>query len=221
MANVTGTAHLLTAAKNTRAQRFVFVSSLSAREPKLSAYGASKARAEALVEASGLDWTIVRPPAVYGPRDVDMYELFRAAKLGIVPLPPGGATSIIHVADLACLLVALASRKRLRAIYEPDDGREGGWAHKELAQAIGRAVGRKAVFAPHLPRSVLDLAAKADRLLRGDAAKLTADRVGYMAHPNWVVRFDRRVPGEIWRPGIVGEEGLAATAQWYAREGWL
>ena len=38
--------------------------SLAAREPKISLYGASKARAEELVEGSGLDWTIVRPPSL-------------------------------------------------------------------------------------------------------------------------------------------------------------
>ncbi|WP_090200747.1 NAD(P)-dependent oxidoreductase [Erythrobacter sp. HL-111] len=220
-ANVTGTASMIAAARAAGAARFVFVSSLSAREPKLSAYGASKARAETLVEASGLDWTIVRPPAVYGPRDTEMFDLFRSAKLGLVPLPPGGATSIIHSHDLARLLVALAARKGPQAIHEPDDGREGGWAHRELARAIGRAVGRKAVFAPHLPRTALDLAARADRMLRGDRAKLTADRVGYMAHPNWVARSDRKVPREVWQPRIDGEEGLKATAEWYRAEGWL
>jgi len=226
-ANVTGTANVIAAATGAGTRRLVFVSSLASRMPALSAYGASKARAETLVEASGgsggLDWTIVRPPAVYGPRDRDMLDLFRAAKWGVVPLPPGGATSIIHADDLADLLVVLSgiaapSRKQ---IYEPDDGREGGWSHKELAQAIGHAVGKRSVFAPHLPRMVLESAAAADRLLRGDRAKLTPDRVGYMCHPNWVARFDRAVPPGIWQPRIAGEEGLKATAQWYAREGWL
>jgi len=222
-ANVTGTANVIAAAKEAATRRMVFVSSLASRMPALSAYGASKARAETLVEASGSDWTIVRPPAVYGPRDREILDLFRAAKWGVVPLPPGGATSIIHADDLADLLVALSgnaapSRKQ---IYEPDDGREGGWSHKELAQAIGHAVGKRSVFAPHLPRVVLESAAAADRLLRGDRAKLTPDRVGYMCHPNWVARFDRAVPPGIWQPRIAGEEGLKATAQWYAREGWL
>jgi nucleoside-diphosphate-sugar epimerase len=224
-ANVTGTQTMIAAAKAAGVTRFVFVSSLSAREPKLSAYGASKAQAETLVEASGgaggLDWTIVRPPAVYGPRDSDMFELFRSAKLGIVPLPPGGATSIVHVDDLARLLVTLSARKALRKMFEPDDGREGGWGHKELAQAIGRAVGRRSVFAPSLPAGVLSLAASADRLLRGDKAKLTADRVGYMCHPNWVARSSHAVPSNVWEPQIGGEEGLKMTAQWYAREGWF
>lgn len=223
VANVTGTGNVIAAMKGAGVARLVFVSSLSAREPQLSVYGASKAKAEAVVEASGLDWTTVRPPAVYGPRDIDMLELFRAAKWGVVPLPPGGATSIIHADDLAALLVALATSNAastLKQVYEPDDGREGGWRHKELAAAIGRAMGRDAVFAPHLPGGVLIAAAAADRFLRGDRAKLTADRVGYMCHPNWVARSQHRVPPGLWQPRIAGEEGLKATAAWYRREGW-
>lgn len=223
-ANVTGTATVIAAMQAASVRRLVFVSSLAARMPALSAYGASKAQAEALVEASKLDWTTVRPPGVYGPRDVDYLEMFRTAKWGFVPLPPGGASSIIHADDLARLLVALAADNAAatkKQVFEPDDGREGGWSHKELAQAIGRAVGRRNVFAPHLPRPMLDAAASADRLLRGDRAKLTADRVGYMAHPNWVARSDRRVPPGIWQPRIAGDEGLQATAEWYRRAGWL
>lgn len=223
IANVTGTAHVIAAMAEAGLRRLVLVSSLAAREPKLSAYGASKARAETLVEASGLDWTIVRPPGVYGPRDVDYLEMFRTAKWGFVPLPPGGASSIIHADDLARLLVTLAASNAAptrKKIYEPDDGREGGWSHKELAAAIGRAMGRR-VIAPHLPRPVLEAAAAADRIARGDKAKLTPDRVGYMCHPNWVARFDRKPPPGLWQPQIAGEEGLKATAEWYRREGWL
>jgi nucleoside-diphosphate-sugar epimerase len=227
-ANVTGTAHVIGAMKAEDVKRLVFVSSLAARKPDLSAYGASKASAEVLVEASGLDWTIVRPPGVYGPRDIDYLEMFRTAKLGFVPLPPVGASSIIHVSDLAWLLIRLAVSSSSEAVgpaskqmLEPDDGREGGWSHKELAQAIARAVGRRAVFAPHLPAGAMRLAARIDGALRGPRAKLTADRVGYMSHPNWVSRFDRKVPPAVWQPQITGEEGLKATAEWYRAEGWL
>ncbi|QYJ06700.1 NAD-dependent epimerase/dehydratase family protein [Qipengyuania flava] len=222
-ANVGGTERLIAAAKAAKVKRFVFVSSLSAREPKLSAYGASKAQAEKRVEASGLNWTIVRPPGVYGPHDVDYFEMFRSAKFGLVPLPPGGASSIIHVEDLARLLLDLVDASPAlvrRRTFEPDDGREGGWSHKELAKAIGKAVGRP-VFAPHLPRAVLEAAARADRLLRGDKARLTADRVGYMTHPNWVARSSHKVPEAVWSPRIGGEEGLKTTAEWYRAQGWL
>ncbi|WP_209347057.1 NAD(P)-dependent oxidoreductase [Pontixanthobacter sp. CEM42] len=221
-ANVTGTQAVIDACKAAKVKRLVFVSSLSARKPELSQYGASKLAAEKLVEASGLDWTIVRPPAVYGPRDNDMFELFNSARFGVVPLPPGGATSLIHVDDLAELLLALvlSSPEVRRKMFEPDDGRVGGWSHKEMAQAIGVAMGRK-VFAPHLPKFVLSSAAKADRLLRGDKAKLTADRVGYMCHPNWVARTDKAVPRDIWKAVIPSRDGLKSTAEWYRKQGWF
>ncbi|ANU08530.1 NAD-dependent epimerase/dehydratase family protein [Paraurantiacibacter namhicola] len=223
-ANVAGTQAVIDAAKGARVKRFVFVSSLSAREPKLSAYGASKARAEALVQASGLDWTTVRPPGVYGPRDVDYFEMFRSAKLGVVPLPPRGASSIIHVTDLARLLLDLVDAQPAlvrKKLFEPDDGRTGGYGHDELAQMIGRAVGRRRVFAPHLPARLLKAGARIDSLLRGAKARLTADRASYMAHPNWVSRSDRAVPKPVWQPEIGGEEGMRRTAAWYREEGWL
>ena len=220
-ANVVGTRNLLDAARKAGVSRFVFTSSLSAREPSLSQYGASKASAEGYVETSGMDFTIVRPPAVYGPRDIDMFELFRTAKYGVVPVPPEGHTSIIHVDDLAeCLLALAPAGIASGATLEPDDGRQGGYEHGELARLIGQAMGRR-VFAPHLPGAVLGLAARADQLLRRDKAKLTPDRVGYMVHPDWVARPARRVPENVWTPRLDGPAGLGATARWYEREGWL
>lgn len=222
VANVAGTQTMIDACKRAGVKRFVFVSSLSARKPDLSQYGASKARAEELVQASGLDWTIVRPPAVYGPRDIDMFELFNSARFGLVPLPPRGATSLIHVDDLAELLLALvpSTPNVGRKLFEPDDGRVGGWSHKEMAQAIGQAMGRR-VFAPHLPKMVLSSAAQLDRMLRGDKAKLTADRVGYMCHPNWVARTDKAVPHDVWKAAIPSRDGLKSTADWYRQQGWF
>src|SRR5207248_7192113 len=108
--NVTGTLAMLAAATAGGVQRFVHVSSLAAREPKLSLYGASKAKAEELVQSSGLDWAIVRPPAVYGPGDKETLELFKMARRGQIYLPPAGKLSLIHVDDLADLLLALTRR---------------------------------------------------------------------------------------------------------------
>ena len=64
-------------------------------------------------------------------------------------------------------------------------------------------------------------AARLDGTLRGARAKLTPDRVGYMAHPDWVSRPDKAPPAELWRPEIPTPEGLAATARWYREQGWL
>lgn len=220
--NVAGTLALIEAAVKAGVPRFVVVSSLSAREPALSRYGESKARAEKLVRASALDWTIVRPPAVYGPRDKDMLDLFRAAKWGVVPVPPGGSTSVIHAADLARLLLALVPGGEgvTHCCFEPDDGKRGGWSHYELARAIGWAVGRRPKVI-HLSRRTMEWAARADSRLRRARAKLTLDRVGYMVHPDWVVGHGARVPAELWRPQIETRAGLKATAAWYREQGWL
>lgn len=220
--NVAGTLNLIEACVAAGIPRFIHVSSLAARQPNLSAYGASKARAERLVTASGLDWSIVRPPAIYGPRDREMFELFRAAKWGVVPLPPPGRLSVIHVDDLADLLLALLSGGEAvtRRTFEPDDGRSDGWSNAELARAIGMAQGRRP-WVPHLSRETLNQAARLDRLFRRGNAKLTPDRVSYMTHPDWVVSRGARPPSELWRPRIPTREGLKTTVEWYRAEGWL
>jgi uncharacterized protein YbjT (DUF2867 family) len=227
--NVSGTEALVECARAAGVRRFVFVSSLAAREPALSAYGRSKREAEQAVAESGLDWTIVRPPAIYGPRDREILELFKAARWGVVPMPAGRA-SIVHVADLARLLVTLtgsgeehadaAVRGTIGRVYEPDDQRVGGWPNKELAQAIGVAVGGR-VWSPVLSKSVLTALAVIDHRLRGADAKLTRDRVGYMTHPDWVSDPDKAPPAGLWQPQIATPAGLAATAAWYRQNGWL
>ncbi len=219
--NVNGTLAMLAATTAAGTTRFIHVSSLAAREPKLSLYGASKARSEALVERSGLDWAIVRPPAVYGPGDRETLELFRMAKRGLMLLPPKGRISLIHADDLARLLLALAEPGApSHNIVEPDDGRPGGWSHKEFAAALGKAVGRRNV-ALSLPGAMLRLGAVADRLVRRSKAKLTSDRVGYFCHPDWVATPEKAAPVELWRPGISTADGLWKTAEWYRQQGWL
>src|SRR3569623_787691 len=107
-----------------------------------------------------------------------MLELFRLARWHAIPLPPaGGRTSVIAVEDRARLLVMLpASNALIRAIVEPVDGHPEGWDHRELARAIGAAVGKPVLPLP-LPRVVLQAVSRLDRLFRGKTAKLTAGPV--------------------------------------------
>lgn len=217
-ANIEGTRAVLAAAEATGVRHFVHVSSLSAREPQLSLYGWSKREGEVLVEASPLSWTIVRPSGVYGPGDTELLDMFRLARWKLALLPPPGRVSLVAVQDLARLLLTLATRDGERAIYEVDDGL--AMTHAELTQAIGSAVGRR-VLPIHLPRALLSLAAAADGRLRGSAAKLTPDRVGYLCHPDWTADHARRPPPALWRPRIAAAPGLAATAAWYRAQGLL
>jgi len=219
--NADGTSALLNAAAAGGAGKFVHVSSLAAREPKLSLYGASKATSEEIVARSSVPWAIVRPPAVYGPGDKETLELFKMARRGLVLLPPAGRLSLIHVDDLVALLLALAAPNSPSGLLiEADDGRRGGWSHKEFAEALGAAFSRRA-RSLSMPAAVLRFGAWADRLLRGDAAKLTADRAAYFSHPDWVADPTRAVPAGFWTPRIATPDGLAATAAWYRAQGWL
>ncbi|MEM1133641.1 MAG: NAD-dependent epimerase/dehydratase family protein [Pseudomonadota bacterium] len=218
--NITGTANMLAAAQKAKATHFIHVSSLAAREPGLSVYGWSKAEAERQVVASDLPWSVIRPPGIYGPGDTEMLDMFRMAKRGLVLLPPKGRVSIIHVDDIAQLLLAVAVTGPTRAVWEADDGAENGWSHEDFAHAIADAVGRSARTVA-APAAMLNLAARGDRLVRRDKAKLTPDRARYLSHPDWTVDAAQRPPEGLWTPQIATPEGLKQTARWYREAGWL
>jgi nucleoside-diphosphate-sugar epimerase len=215
--NVTGTANVLAAAA--AVPRFVHVSSLAAREPALSLYGASKAAGDRQVQARDGDWLIVRPPGVYGPGDAEMRDLFALARLGLGVAPGGPAAriSLIHVDDLARALLALADAGPSCTVLEIDDGAgaHGGHSHADFARAIGGALGRRPLVLP-IPGALLK-ALGASRLI----PKLTPDRARYLAHPDWVARGGNDRLAGIWQPQIAVEAGLADTVRDYRARGWL
>jgi len=219
--NVGGTASMVDAARAAGVRRFVHISSLAAREPDLSDYGWSKAKSERVVAASGLDWTILRPPAIYGPGDRETFELFKMARRGLVALPPKGRFSVIHVEDLCRLILAAIDRpETFLQTYEPDDGRIEGWDHRHFARTLGRVFGKRAATLA-VPGVVVKGAARLDRLVRGGKARLTPDRARYFCHPDWVAAAEARPPASLWAPSIRTATGLKATADWYRAQGWL
>lgn len=222
--NVAGTLAVVEAAKAATVKRFIHVSSLAAALSDLSIYGDTKARAEKIVAASGLDWTIVRPPAIYGPGDKDMLDLFKMAKFGFVLLPPDadGRLSLIHADDLARALLALvpAEEELTAKIFEVDDGVDDGWTQQEFAHAIGDAMAKK-IKPLAISKPVMKAVARADRLMRGDKAKLTLDRIGYFCHDDLTIDIAKRLPREIWFPQVETKAGLKETAHWYRQNDWL
>ena len=216
--NVDGTAAVIKAAKAQGIRRFIHISSLSAREPQLSHYGASKAKAEKLVGASMLDWTIIRPPAIYGPGDMEMLDLFIMAQKGYILMPPKGRASFIHVEDLSRLIIALipAHEDATAQIFECDDGVIGGWPHDSFGRAVGMAI-NKQVTAINAPKILLKIGALFDRLFRGKKAKLTWDRANYLSHPDWVIDRASTPSPSLWKPAIETRQGLKDTARWYRK----
>jgi nucleoside-diphosphate-sugar epimerase len=136
-------------------------------------------------------------------------------------MPPKGRVSVIQVDDLARLLLALAAYTApSHILIEPDDGKPGGWTHREFARALAAAVGVKAAVISS-PGILLRLAARVDHLIRRENAKLTVDRAAYFSHRNWVVEPKRAAPPELWRPEIDTAQGLKDTAAWYRVQDWL
>lgn len=219
--NIRGTEAIVAATRATGIARFVHVSSLAAREPGLSVYGWSKAGAEQVVAASGLDWVMVRPPAIYGPGDMEMLDIFKMAKTGVMLMPPAGHLSVIHAGDLAALLLALTGHNAPHGhIFEVDDGKTNGWTHVDFAKAIAAAMSRRALVLS-TPRPILKMGSVFDRLLRGDKAKLTSDRVNYFCHPDWRIDPAKRPDAGLWVPKIETTVGLAETAKAYRAAGLI
>src|SRR4051812_36559226 len=84
LVNTEGTRNLLVATRAAGVRRFVHLGAMGVvDEPDLH-YASSKAKANALVRASGLDWTILAPSLVFGPRDG-----FFNIVAGLVRMSPG------------------------------------------------------------------------------------------------------------------------------------
>lgn len=222
-ANVKGTAAMRRAAG---ALPFVHVSSLAAREPQLSRYGASKRQAEDVVRGCAGPWVMVRPPGVYGPGDRELLALFRAVKAGLVPLPSGVA-AMIFGPDLGECLVALAEdlagpARAAGGVFEVDDG-SPGLSQAELARLIAAALGRRVLVMP-VPGFALRLGAAVDTArarASGGLPKLSFDRARYLAHPDWSTDSRAIRALGLWAPTVGLADGLRRTADWYRAEGLL
>lgn len=222
--NVAGTAAIRMAAGSLP---FVHVSSLAARHPELSLYGSSKRQAEDVARGVAGPVVMVRPPAVYGPRDTEILALFKAARLGLVPVPSRAVAAMIFAPDLAAALVALAvdlagAARSAGGIYEIDDG-EPGYPQADLVRAIGRALGTRATPLG-VPGFLLKAGAAIDTArarLVGQLPTLSFDRARYLAHPDWTTDSAPLRALGLWAPTTPLEEGLRQTAAWYRKEGWL
>ena len=156
--NVEGTARLARQAAAAGVKHFVFVSSIGAlaesSESSLTVetpcvpstpYGKSKREAENLLKdvapVHGMQWTIIRPPLVYGPGNPgNMRRLLKLVRSGL-PLPLASVRnrrSFIFVDNLADLIATcLGNPKTFGKIYLPSDGEDV--STPELICAIARA----------------------------------------------------------------------------------
>jgi len=238
--NVGGTESLVSAIRGNGAclRRLVFFSSAEAMGPSpgghpltedvspqpFSAYGKSKIMAENCLDRlqGRVPITIVRPPAVYGPRDRDLAILFRLVSRGLLPVViPSPAYSVVYVKNLAagiCLAIE-QPRDGVRSFFFTD-GPATSWSN--FGGMIASALGRKPLKL-RVPLFAVRAAAFAAGLLDSATGKtgiLSRDKIREMGG-FWVVS-DERARRELgYRPLFSTEQGIAETARWYRNRGWL
>jgi nucleoside-diphosphate-sugar epimerase len=205
--------------------RFLLLSSLAAREPQLSAYAASKRAAEEVVASRSGPWLTVRAPAVYGPGDRETLTYFKAVACGFAPRPKVASArlSLIHVADLVEALSLALDQPPPPSTYEIDDGKEGGYSYGDMADAAGRALGRKPLPLA-VPRAVMAAVARTNAIghsLGGSVQMLTPGKVSEIFHGDWTAH-DRRLAIALGlQPRFDLATGFRETILWYRAQGWL
>lgn len=206
--------------------RFLHVSTIAAREPRLSDYAGSKRAGEdAVLERLGSRATVVRPPAVYGPGDRETLVFFQMARKRFVPLlgPKQARAAMIHVDDLTSLLVAQLAVEPVGNVLTASDARTDGYLWREVFGSAARAVGNTgaSLFQAPVPllRS-LALVGDVGRLF-GSPNMLSSQKLRELRHRDWAVPVAEWACPPGWQPRYTLAEGFANTVAWYRRAGWL
>ncbi|MES1256067.1 MAG: NAD(P)-dependent oxidoreductase [Acidobacteriota bacterium] len=239
--NVEGTRAVATAAAR-GAARLVHVSSLAAAGPApadaprreedaprpITPYGQSKLESERTVEQTpGLRWTILRPGVVYGPGDHGMLPLFRMAARGLLPLVGrrDAAYTFVFVDDMA-----RAAHAALTAEGAAAEGRTCFVGHADpvmagdVLAALRQALPRRRSIVVPVPGALVRALAHAGDVagwLSGRPALLNQWRARELFAEGFVCRVDRLRDCLGVTANVGLQDGIARTADWYLREGWL
>ncbi len=240
--NVGGTSNLVDAARKLgkRLKRFVHVSSLEAvgpsvdgrpvpadQENPVTAYGRSKLAAEKVVLAAKDDIavTLLRPGAIYGPRDGEIFEMFKSIQRGLLPLVGDGSAKGVWIYATDC------AQACLRAIdgdvpsgrtYFVDDGC-GALPLRTMLADAERALGKKALVRASLPVPVFMTVARgieAFGRLSGKAVMLTREKAAMLLQ-DWVCSSEDTRKELGWEPKVLWSEGVVKAVAWYRDNGWL
>jgi len=239
--NQKGTERLIEAARNIRGlKRFVYLSSQAAAGPStderprteedipcpVSAYGESKLGGEGAVLScrDRFHVTILRPCAVYGPRDPYMLELFRLISRGYVPLVGKGPMhfSFCYVDDLVqALLLCIRQDYSSGEIFFIADGER--YSLDLFAELVSSEMDVR-LLKIHIPLwAAWIYAAVADAwgIVRRKPAYFHRSKYLEAVQRNWVCDIENAKKKLGFRPGFHLEAGIKITLQWYREIGWL
>ncbi len=238
--NAKGTENLIeaVAGNNPEIKRFVYLSTLSAFGPRVNAhlpgensnphpisdYGKSKLRGEeaALKYSFRIPISILRPSAVYGPRDKEFFLLFKFIKKRIMPYWGNGHTSMVYVDDLIeAILLSAENEKAVGRTYFISDGEV--YSNEEIINKIASALNVK-VFMLKLPKPVLQtIGFLGDGIskMMGTNTMINRDKIKELMYPDWVCDITRAKDDLCFQPKVGIEKGIKWTADWYKIHRWL
>ena len=214
--NTTGVKQLLQVTVEQRVSRFLLISSLAAREPELSHYALSKKIGEDILSEYGdkIEWSILRPPAVYGPGDREMQPLLKMLRRGFVPIVGSktGRFSLLHVDDLATAVIYLLRSGQIadKQCFELHDGHPNGYTWEEIA-AIATQLNGKPSHCFSFPRGLISAISQfnvAAAQLLGYQPMLTPGKVREIFHPDWVSDNSSITQVIGWQPDILFYDGM-------------
>jgi len=206
-ANINGVRAMLEALKCVpETPPLLLFSSLAATRPQLSDYAYSKHAGELLLlDYPSPAWSILRPPAVYGPGDKEMLPILKMARRGLLAHagPADQRLSLLHVDDLARAALAWLTSWQLcrQKTYAIDDGRPGGYDWP----AIGEAVSNGKYRSINIPRLVLDIAARSNLAaakLLGYQPMLTPGKVRELTQADWLGDNSDFTSATGWKPEL-------------------
>jgi len=198
--------------------RLLLISSLASRSPELSDYAASKRQGEEVLRsaADAVNWTIFRPPAVYGPGDRELMPVLQWIRRGFAFVPGGGTGrfSMIYISDLVeAVLSWLQHGSGAKGCYEVHDGKAGGYSWNDVCD-IAIELYQCPVRRIDVPRGLLATIAAlnlASARLVGYRPMLTPGKVRELCHDNWVCDDSAFGGATGWYPQIGLREGLLRT----------
>jgi nucleoside-diphosphate-sugar epimerase len=238
--NVGGTSNLVEATRRLGLKRFVYVSSLeacgpspdgapvdAAQEAPVTAYGRSKLAAEKVVLAAKDDMPVVilRPGAIYGPRDGEILEAFRTIQRGLLPLIDGGGAKgvWIYATDCAGACVrAIEADIPSGRTYFVDDGC-GPIDQRRLLTDAERALGKKAFVRASLPVPILMAVARGAEAfgrVTNRPVMLTREKANMLLQ-HWVCSSESTRQELGWQPKVPWDQGVHLAVRWYRENGWL
>ncbi|HEX8607019.1 MAG TPA: NAD(P)-dependent oxidoreductase, partial [Pedobacter sp.] len=224
---------------NYRVKKFVFVSSLAAIGPlsdlkgqlqddspahPVTSYGASKKLAEEyLSRISGLPLITIRPTAVYGPREKDIFILFNTISKGLEPHIGRFSQQLtfVYVVDLANIIVKALFSEVVGTTYNVSDGHI--YNRYALAISIKKALGKR-TFKFHLPVFIVDGLASVMELLYSrskEAPTLNKEKMAELTAINWACNIDHIKSDLGYQPLFDLEKGVSETVIWYKENNWI